>query len=708
MAHPFSAEKISLHDPHAHLGLHTDDKSRKMIRLFRPGATEIFLEILGEIKSASKKGKSGFFEYVCETDISFQDYQVYHNSGLKSLDPYAFLPTIGELDTFLFNQGTHYKLYEVLGAHPIIHQGISGVKFAVWAPGAKAVFLVADFNHWDGRMNPMRSMGISGLWELFVPGLKAGEKYKFEIVSESGEKVLKADPMAHYSELRPSTASIVAHLDDFSWTDEAWMEKRKHFSIEKAPMLIYELHLGSWKKDPGFFPQYRKIAHDLAAYVQKMGFTHIELLPVMEHPLDESWGYQVTGFFAPTSRYGTPEDFQYFVDVMHQNHIGVILDWVPAHFPMDEHALRRFDGTALYEHEDPKLGVHPHWNTLIFNYGRHEVANFLIASALFWLDKMHIDGLRVDAVASMLYLDYGRKEGEWIPNREGGKENLEAIAFLKHLNAATHEKFPGVVISAEESTSFLGITHPLSSGGLGFDLKWNMGWMNDTLHYFTKDCLFRKYHQHLLTFGLVYAFSEKFLLVLSHDEVVHGKGSLLSKMPGDEWQKWANMRLLYSYMICQPGKKLLFMGAEIGVWSEWNVQEGLPWHFLEYAPHQGLSHMVEALNHFYLTHPALWQKDSLHEGFEWIDFADHDNSVISYLRKSENSYLAVVHNFTPSTLEDYLVRLPNIATIREAFNTDANHFGGCAKVNPSIRIVASGFVITLSPLATAIFEVQFV
>ncbi len=694
-------------DPHHFLGLHDG-----VIRLYRPGADFVYIEVFGKITAAHKVDKEGLFELEVPEGTTARDYRIYHTSGLLSYDPYVFTPTFGEVDAHLFARGVHYQLYDVLGGRVCEHQGVSGVKFAVWAPTAKGVSLIADFNHWDGRVNPMRSMGHSGVWELFVPGIGNHEKYKFEIRSAAGHILIKADPYATQYELRPSTASVIYNVSDYSWNDQSWMEKRKNHGLS-APLNIYEVHLGSWKKEHGHFMNYRRIAQDLADYCVKMGFSHVELMPICEHPLDESWGYQVTGFFAATSRHGTPEDFQYFVDHLHSRGIGVILDWVPAHFPTDGHALALFDGSHLYEHADPRQGFHPHWNTLIFNYARNEVGNFLLASALFWLDKMHVDGLRVDAVASMLYLDYGREEGEWIPNADGGRENLSAIAFLKHLNAILHERVQGVLIFAEESTAFLGITHPLSRGGLGFDFKWNMGWMNDTIRYISKDPIFRGYHHNDLTFGLLYAFSEKFLLPLSHDEVVHGKASLLSKMPGDDWQKFAGVRLLYSYQLCQPGKKLLFMGAELGQWNEWNSSDELPWYLLQYDRHQALQTCIKDLNHCYHKQRALWQWDSDPRGFEWVDCSDRRNSVISYLRKAEGSYLLCIHHFSPSYFEQYFIGLKNVQEISEIMNTDREEYGGSGKVGKKITLVREdngsviGLHIALAPLSTMIFEVTF-
>ena len=702
------------HDPHHVLGLHPLDAKTKVIRLWRPGASEVHLTVFGNMVRADKVGEEGFFEYKVPAHATALDYEVYHQSGLLAYDPYAFMPTFGETDAYLFTRGVHYQLYEALGARIVFHEGCAGTKFAVWAPCAQGVSLVGDFNFWDGRINPMRSMGSSGVWELFVPGLDEGEKYKFEVRTQEGHVRVKSDPYAYFSEMRPKTASVIFDIDRYEWNDAAWQEKRKSMQEMRCPVNIYEVHLGSWRKKEGHFLNYREIAHQLADYCKEMGFSHIELMPITEHPFDESWGYQVTGFFAVTSRYGTPSDFQYFVDHMHREGIGVIMDWVPAHFPLDDFSLARFDGSSLYEHADPKQGLHPHWKTSIFNYGRPEVSNFLIASALFWLEEMHIDGLRVDAVASMLYLDYGREEGEWIPNKYGGKENLEAIEFVKHLNSIVHARVPGAVMIAEESTSFTGVTHSLEWGGLGFDMKWNMGWMNDTLRYFRKDPLFRHYHHNELTFGLIYAFSERFMLVLSHDEIVHGKGSLIAKMPGDDWQKFANVRLLYSYMLAQPGKKLLFMGGEIGQWTEWNCKEELQWFLLQYPKHAALKRCVQELNFFYKTHSALWEHDFEGKGFEWIDFSDRKNSVISYLRKGEGHYLACVHNFTPHYFSEYFVCLNNIAKIREVFNTDGEEYGGSGKINGPINPVrdetgrAIGFKIQLAPLATQFFEVEFV
>ncbi|MEN9344128.1 MAG: hypothetical protein RLZZ453_915 [Chlamydiota bacterium] len=693
-------EEVCLFNPHGVLGLHKTEEGKKKIVVFRPQAPYVYIELFGKIVQMHKKHESGLFELEVPFSTTPSDYRVYLYHGHLAHDPYTFLPTWGDVDLHLFSQGVHYKLYEKMGARVCIHQGIEGVAFAVWAPEAAAIFVVGDFNLWNGKGHPMRSLGSSGVWELFIPGLKSLEKYKFEIHTKQGHLLTKADPYAFFSEKRPHTASVVFDVDAYEWNDEEWKRQKE------GPMLIYEVHLPSWKKQEEHFLNYRELALELSSYCKKMGFTHVELMGLLEHPLDESWGYQVTGFFAPTSRLGTPSDFQFFVDHMHREGIGVFIDWVPAHFPVDGHGLAQFDGSYLYEHEDPRQGFHPHWNTLIFNYGRKEVSNFLIASALFWIEKMHVDGLRVDAVASMLYLDYGRKEGEWMPNCFGGHHNLEAIEWIKHFNSILEKYHPEVHRMAEESTAFLGVTQRVDQGGLGFTMKWSLGWMNDTLHYFAKEPLFRLHHQQDLTFFLLYAFSEKYVLPLSHDEVVHGKGSLLSKMRGDDWQKFAHLRLLYSYQLCQPGKKLLFMGGELGSWEEWNCTKQLPWELLEYTRHQELHSFFCQINHFYKAHPALWEKDFSYEGFEWIDFTDRQNSVISYFRKASKEILLVVHNFTPATHFHYRLHLPCAVKAEEIFNTDRVEFGGSGKLNSFYE--GHEIELTLAPLATMIFRVHCV
>ena len=700
------------HCPHSILGLHPFFENGKVIRLWRPGASEVFLEVFGQIIEARQVHVAGVFECTVPLHTTCHDYRIYQQNGQLTRDPYTFSPSLGEMDLYLFGKGVHYQLYERMGGRLTTHEGIRGAKFSVWAPNAQSVSIVGDFNGWDGRVHPMRSLGYTGVWEVFIPGLEKGIRYKFEIHTQQGECLIKADPYALMSEMRPATASILADLNEFEWQDQDWIEERKNRSIHAHPMNIYEVHLSSWKSRNGEFRNYRDLAHELAVYCLDMGFNYLELLPIQEHPLDESWGYQVSGFYAPTSRHGSPEDFKYFINHLHQNGIGVILDWVPGHFPMDDFSLGRFDGSSLYEHSDPRQGYHPHWHTHIFNFGRHEVSNFLIANALFWFEEMHVEGLRVDAVASMLYLDYGRENGEWIPNDYGGKENLQAIEFLKHLNSIVHSRCPGVFTIAEESTSFFGVTHPVAQGGLGFDLKWNMGWMNDTLRYFSNDPFYRSYHHHDLTFGLVYAFSENFILVFSHDEVVHGKRSLLSKMPGDMWQQFANLRLLFSYMMCQPGKKLSFMGGEIGQWNEWNCKRDIEWFLLDFPTHRGIQKMVKELNHFYLDHAALWEKDFSGETFDWVDFADQQNSVVSYFRNGKNERLLCVHNFTPVYHSDYVLHMGNFGYVEELFNTDAEKYGGSGKLNVHPEIIRDfngqpiGLRIALAPLATMIFKIS--
>jgi len=620
-------------------------------------------------------------------------------------------------DLFLFNEGSHYRLYEKLGAHPLTVDGVEGTYFAVWAPDAKQVSVMGDFNSWDKSSHPLRPKGQSGVWEGFIPGVAKGTIYKYYVVSHHRcYCVEKADPFAFYSETPPKTASIAWDLD-YNWGDQAWMEKRRTHNALDAPISIYEVHLGSWQRVPeegNRYLSYRELAPRLAEYLKQLGFTHVEFLPVMEHPFYGSWGYQSTGYFAPTSRYGTPQDFMYLVDYLHQHDIGIILDWVPSHFPNDEHGLGYFDGTHLYEHGDPRQGIHPDWNSFIFNYGRQEVRSFLLSSALFWLDKYHVDGLRVDAVASMLYLDYGRKEGDWIPNQYGGRENLEAIAFLRRLNEAIYQEKPDVQIIAEESTAWPMVSRPTYVGGLGFGLKWDMGWMHDTLEYMTKDPIYRKYHHNNLTFRLIYAFFENFVLPLSHDEVVHGKGSLLGKMPGDDWQKFANLRLLLGYMYAQPGKKLLFMGGEFGQWREWVHDESLEWHLLQYLPHSGLQRWVSDLNRVYQDQPALYQVDFDSAGFEWIDCNDVKHSVVSLIRKgrSHNDVIAVACNFTPVTHFNYRIGVPQPGSWRELLNSDAKEYGGSGQGNlggaEAKPIPCHGrsysMTITLPPLAAVFFK----
>jgi 1,4-alpha-glucan branching enzyme len=597
-------------------------------------------------------------------------------------DPYRFMPTLGDVDLHLFGEGTHRRLWEKLGAHLRTMDGIEGVSFAVWAPNAKRVSVVGDFCGWDGRIFPMRSMGASGVFELFVPEIKPGALYKFELVTPQGMIRVKTDPYAFKLEQSPGTASIVQAEGAYEWADRAWMERRAgkgHWDVLHEPVLIYEVHLGSWARVPeqGDRPlSYREIAPRLAEHVSRLGFTHVEMLPVMEHPFYGSWGYQVSGYYAPTSRHGTPDDFRFLVDTLHQHGIGVILDWVPAHFPKDDYALRRFDGTALYEHADPRLGEHPDWGTLIFNYGRNEVRNFLVANALFWLEEFHADALRVDAVASMLYLDYSRKAGEWMRNRFGGRENLEAVEFLKQFNQTIQDETPGCFTVAEESTAWPNVTKPANEGGLGFTFKWNMGWMHDTLEYFTKDPIYRPHHHDQLTFAMMYEYSEHFIMPLSHDEVVHLKGSLYHKMPGDHWQKLANLRLLLAYMLTRPGKKLLFMGTELATPAEWNHDTSLDWHLLQEPQRAEFHEYVRRLGHIYRDHAAFWREDPSWEGFCWVDVADRANSVISYVRRAGDQHAVVALNLTPVPRESYRIGVPDGGTYVKLLSSDDPQWGG--------------------------------
>jgi len=584
-----------------------------------------------------------------------------------------------ELDLHLFGEGRHLRLYEKLGAHPRVTDGVEGVSFAVWAPNATRVSVVGDFCDWDGRRHPLRCQGVSGVWEGFVPGLKRGDLYKFEIGGSAGPPWIKSDPLALAMELRPQTASVVWGLGDYAWGDFEWMKLRQERDLRRSPLAVYEVHLGSWMRAPedgDRWLSYRELAQRLVPHLKEHGFNYVELMPVSEHAYDPSWGYQVTGYFAPTCRFGTPDDFRYFVDICHQNGIGVILDWVPGHFPKDDFALRRFDGTALYEHEDPRLGEHQDWGTLIFNYGRCEVRSFLLSNALYWLDKFHVDGLRVDAVASMLYLDYSREPGEWVPNEYGGNENLQAISFLKEFNQEVQNNFPGAFTVAEESTAFPGVTRPLHLGGLGFSFKWDMGWMNDTLRYFHKDPIHRKYHHNDLTFGMQYAYSENFILPLSHDEVAQGKGSLYDKMPGDHQQRLANLRLLYTAMFTHPGKKLLFMGGEFGQGREWNFDHSLDWHEASEPERGGLQSFFKDLGRLYQRERALWARDLEPEGFYWIDCSDSESGVVSYVRWGEGQELLVVLNFTSVTRQNYRIGVPRPGEYKEILNSDSAAYGG--------------------------------
>lgn len=663
-------------DPFSILGKHADT-----IRVFLPGAEEITLV------SGSKLTQS--FKRVANTDcfsLTGRDiperYQLSvrdSNDRVRTIeDPYRFGPQLGDIDLHLFNEGNHRQLYNMLGSHQRTVDNVKGTLFAVWAPGAERISVVGDFNQWDGRVHPMRCRGESGVWELFLPAIATGSRYKFEIRNSFGEVQLKQDPFANEFELRPDTASITS-ISEFQWSDQKWLDQRSKSDWQSAPCSIYEVHLGSWQRtDNNQFHNYKTLAHKLVEYVKFTGFTHIELLPVTEHPLDDSWGYQVTGYFAATSRFGTPDELRYFINHCHNEGIGVLLDWVPAHFPRDAHSLAQFDGTALFEHQDPRRGEHRDWGTLIFNYSRNEVRNFLIASALYWLREFHIDGLRVDAVASMLYLDYSREQDDWLPNHEGGRENLEAIEFLKQLNRTTQTELPGTLIIAEESTSWPQVSRPPETGGLGFTMKWNMGWMHDSLDYFQHDSIHRKHHHHNMTFGLIYAFTENFVLPYSHDEVVHGKGSMLSKMPGDDWQQFANLRLLYSAQFTLPGKKLLFQGLEFAQRNEWDFKKELDWHLTDAPAHRGVMTLVADLNRLYTQHAALHELDFDPAGFEWIEANDSDNSVLCFYRhaKDQTESLIVLLNCTPVPRDNYKIGVSSSGTYIELFNSDNKHYGG--------------------------------
>jgi len=667
------------HDPFEVLGCHQQGRDW-IVRALLPGTAEAQVLIDGTGQAMERLPDTDFFTarvVQAEPPHYRLRWRTAAGGWREADDPYRFAPTVGDLDLHLFSQGRHQHIYRILGAHCCVHQGVPGVRFATWAPNAQRVSVVGDFNQWHGLSHTMRTRGLSGVWELFIPGLEAGEIYKFELCDAQGRLLLKSDPYGNCFELRPATAAIVCAPAQFQWDDQHWLEQRLHWDWQHAPISIYELHPGSWRRDAaGNFLNFRAMAEQLADYVAELGFTHIELLPIAEHPLDDSWGYQCTGYFAPSQRFGSADDFRFLVNLMHTRGIGVILDWVPAHFPRDDHALARFDGTALYEHADPRKGEHSDWGTLIFNYGRNEVRNFLLASANYWLEEFHLDGLRVDAVASMLYLDYSREEGQWEPNRYGGRENLEAIDFLRELNTLTHGRHPGTLTIAEESTAWPQVTRPTWVGGLGFSLKWNMGWMHDTLRYFSQDPVYRKYHHDQLTFGLMYAFSENFLLPFSHDEVVHGKYSLLSKMPGDEWQRFANLRLLYAYLFTYPGAKLLFMGCELAEPGEWRHQGELSWHLLQRAPHRGVQQLVGDLNRLYRGEPSLHRRGFDAAGFEWIDCHDSTQSVLSYVRRDGDDFLVIVLNYTPVVRARYRIGVPRGGQYREVFNSDSRFYGG--------------------------------
>ena len=680
--------------PHSLLGMQPlGGRAGLVVRAFLPDAAKVEVQPVHEKDkprfALQRIHESGLFEGTTKSakDVYAYDLVITNHQGRtrRTRDAYSFLPTLGESDLYLFGKGDERRIYEKLGAQLRVIDGVPGTSFAVWAPNAQRVSVVGDFNQWDGRFHSLRLLGASGVWEIFVPGVGVGAHYKFEIRDAHGRISLKTDPCGFFFETAPKNAAIVWDTRQFKWNDGAWLKRRRERNALRSPMSIYEVHIGSWrKKSANESWSYRELAEPLVLYIRRMGFTHVEFMPVAEHAFYPSWGYQVTGFYAPTSRYGTPEDFQFLVNALHAAGIGVIMDWVPAHFPRDEWALAKFDGTALYEHEDPRKGAHQDWGTLIFNFGRHEVSNFLTANALFWLDRFHIDGLRVDAVASMIYLDYSRKPGEWIPNQYGGRENLEAIEFLRKFNYIAHTEFPGIVTIAEESTAWPQVTRPPYLGGLGFSFKWNMGWMHDTLDYFQRDSIYRKYHQNDLTFATLYHHSENFILPLSHDEVVHGKASLIGRMPGDDWQKFANLRTLLAYQWLFPGKKLLFMGGEIGQRAEWNENGQLDWWLLDAGPfHRGLQKFVEDLNKLYAATPALWQSDYDPGGFSWIDCADRENSVLSFLRQTADgaNHLAIILNLTPVPRLKYRVGLPRAGQWREVLNSDAGIYAGSNQGN---------------------------
>ncbi|HEV7395707.1 MAG TPA: 1,4-alpha-glucan branching protein GlgB [Pyrinomonadaceae bacterium] len=707
-------------DPHSILGAHHVEGG-VVIRALRPDAENIEV-LIGRKKPQpmTKIHDAGFFEIALSglDEIPQYRFQVTYVGDNKFIqhDAYSFLPTLGDLDLHLFAEGKHTRIYEKLGAHPLKIGQVAGVAFAVWAPNAAGVSVVGDFNGWDGRLHAMRRIGGSGVWELFVPGISPGALYKYEMRGRRGLPFLKADPYAQYTEVPPNTSSLV-YQGSYQFGDSRWLEERAGRVHYKQPLSIYEIHFGSWRRvaEEGNRPlRYREMAPVLADYVLEAGFTHVEFLPLKEHPYGPSWGYQVSNYFAPSARYGMPDDFRYLIDYLHQHGIGVIMDWVPAHFPKDAFALGRFDGSALYEHLDPRKGEHPDWGTYIFNYGRNEVRNFLLGNAVYWCNEFHVDGLRVDAVASMLYLDYSRKEGEWVPNEFGGRENLEALSLLKELNEVIHRECPGVMMIAEESTSWPMVSHPVYAGGLGFDFKWNMGWMHDTLKYFQTDPLFRLGNHNALTFGLIYAWSENFILPFSHDEVVHMKGALLNKMPGNEWQKFANLRALYGYMWAHPGKKLLFMGGEFGQWREWNETDSLDWHLLEKPVHRGVQKLLEDLNKIYGSSPELWEADGDAAGFRWIEVDNAAENIVAFSRISPATgrELICVGNFSPVVRDSHRLGLPKAGTYKQLLNTDHEVYcGGGFGVVESVEaesVPSHGLEysveLTLPPLGTMWFE----
>lgn len=707
--------------PHMVLGAKVVGK-QTLFQTFQPNAMSVLLLLKGKDSiSMELVDEAGFFAAsIQEKYTGKYSYEITYHDGSKSIkhDPYCFAPQMTKKSTDKFNAGIHYQIYDELGAHIKTINGMKGVLFAVWAPSAMRISVVGDFNLWDGRVHQMRRLWDSGIFELFIPDLTAGENYKFEIKSKGGLIYLKSDPYAFGQQLRPETASVVCDISSFEWEDREYIERRAKSDVSKKPMSVLELHLGSFVKpeDGSLFYNYRELAPIIIEYVRKTGYTHIEVMPIMEHPFDASWGYQVIGYYAPTSRYGTPEDFMYFMNEMHKADIGVILDWVPAHFPRDTYGLSNFDGTCLYEHMDPRKGSHPHWGTLIYNYGRPEVSNYLIANALFWVERYHADGIRMDAVASMLYLDYGRNDGEWIANIYGGNENLEAVEFLKHLNSILHKRGKGAISIAEESTAWPMITGSLKDGGLGFSMKWNMGWMNDYLDYISYDPYYRSHHHGELTFSVIYAYSEHFMLVFSHDEVVHGKGSMIGKMPGELKDKFNNLRLSYAYMMMHPGKKLLFMGQDIGEFEEWNEERSVKWDLLDFENHSELHQFVKALNDFYRKHPALYELDTSCDGFEWINSISANECILVFLRKTQkkDETLLVVCNFANVDRKNYKIGVPYPGKYKEVFNSNSKRFGGTGLVNPRVKTSVKeecdnrddSIKIQVAPLSVSVFAYQ--
>jgi len=709
--------------PFAVLGMHTHpSKKALVVRAFLPGAerVEVFEKHTGKlVKELERTSSQGLFEGTQGRRSKPFAYQLkVHYPFTAELidDPYAFPSLIEDKDLYLFAEGTHEQLYHCFGANHLNVQGVDGILFVVWAPNAKRVSVVGDFNFWDARKHLMRLHHDAGVWEIFIPGVKEGQKYKFQMADQFGNNLpLKADPFAKAMEMRPATSSVIApKSEQYQWCDNQWMEARQHRDTYSSAVSFYEVHLGSWRREDGGFLSYRDLAEQLIPYVKSLGFTQIQLMPISEYPFDGSWGYQPVGLFAPTSRFGSPDDFKYFIDQCHQHDLAVLLDWVPGHFPTDDHGLGRFDGTCLYEHEDVRKGFHPDWNTLIYNYGRPEVVSFLLSNAMYWLDEFHIDGLRVDAVASMLYLDYSREEGQWIPNKHGGRENLEAINLLQQVNSRTYFNYPGVMVIAEESTSWPGVSKPVTEGGLGFGFKWNMGWMNDTLSYIHRDPIHRQYHHHEMTFGLVYGFSENFVLPISHDEVVHGKGSMLSKMPGDRWQQFANLRAYYGFMWTHPGKKLLFMGNEFAQEKEWNHDQSLDWHLLDQERHQGIQRLIKDLNRCYRDTPALHQLDCQQAGFQWIDHENDQQSIFSYIRWGHQGEapVVVISNMTPKVYRHFKLGVPVKGGYQEMINTDADIYGGSNTGNlgfvESMDSSVQGFdqhlELSIPPLATVVLK----